>query len=89
MSTPSSKTGSARPESTIDTYSQEWRHQCLVRRLIRLRLENREQTLVELNGDGKRWLGYKTKSPQVYEDVLQQWRRGNRGNPGEWHERDQ
>lgn len=57
-----------------------------MRKLIKLRLDNREQALVELNGDGKKWPGYKTKFPKVYEDVLQQWRLGNRGKPGEWYD---
>lgn len=76
---------SAKPPSTIDTYSPEHQHRCLVRKLLRLRLESREKVMVELNGEG-RWPGYKTKNPRVYEDVLRQWNLGNRGKEGDWRE---
>lgn len=72
--------------SQLDTYSEEYRHQCQVRSIIKMRLENRERALIELNGDGKRWPGWKVKSPKVYEDVLKQWRLGNRGEKGDWRE---
>lgn len=72
-------------QSQLDTYSEEHRHRCQVRWLIKLRLEDREKALVEINGDGKRWPGFKVKNPRLVEDVMKQWRLGNRGNPGEWH----
>ena len=71
-------------KSQLDTYSEEYRHQCQVRSIIQLRLKNREQALIELNGDGNKWPGWKVKNPQVYNDVMKQWRLGNRGEKGDW-----
>ncbi len=62
------------------------KHRCLVRSIIKLRLKDRGLAHIELNGDGKRWKGWKAKDPQVYEDVLKQWRLGNRGTKGEWYD---
>lgn len=75
--------------STIDTYSQEHKHRCLVRYILRLRCKSQELGRQELFGDGKKWPGYKVKNPKVFDDVVRQWKLGNRGNPGEWYERDE
>ncbi len=66
------------PTPTVDTASETWRHQCLVRWILKLRVKDPVAGRLELNGDGK-WRGWKVKDPKVYEDVLKQWRLGNRG----------
>jgi hypothetical protein len=61
------------------TYTPEWRHQCLVRALILMRIADRQRA--------HDWLAVWSKAnPQssLGRDVRDQWMRGNRGNPGEW-----
>lgn len=67
----------------MDTSSEEFKHQCLVRSIIRRRVENRDQAHKDLYGDGK-WPGWFKKNPRVAEDVLRQWKLGNRGEQGDW-----
>lgn len=49
-----------------------------MRWILKLRVKDPVAGRIELNGDGK-WRGWKVKDPKVYEDVLKQWRLGNRG----------
>ena len=65
---------------------EEHKHRCLVRSIILRRLKDRDKAHQDLYGDDKRWPGYKEKNPQVLKDVLNQWKLGNRGNPGEWYD---
>lgn len=74
------------PTPTVDTRSETWKHQCLVRWILKRRAQSKEAGRIELFGDGKKWLGWKVKDPKVYEDVLKQWRLGNRGKQGEWYD---
>jgi hypothetical protein len=63
----------------MDTWSEEYRHQCLVRYVIRWRLKNRTEALKFLNDWEK-----KHKDKRLDEDVRRQWFRGNRGKHNDW-----
>jgi len=61
-------------------YSEEYRHQCDVRWLLKVRLEqglHGFRRYVEVSGLYKRW-------PKVEKDFNAQWRKGNRGNNNDW-----
>jgi len=55
------------------------RHRCLVRWVIKKRIEDRASALEWLRG----WEGAHPGSV-LGRDVLEQWARGNRGAAGEW-----
>jgi len=57
----------------------EYRHQCLVRYVIKMRLQNRDDA-------HKFFKGWNEKHPKscLEADVKDQWTKGNRGNYGEW-----
>ena len=57
--------------------SEEFKYQCLVRHVIKMRIADRNQAMEFL----KRW---KKKSPNLDDDVRRQWERGNRGQPNDW-----
>lgn len=68
----------------------EFRHRCLVRHVIKVRLKDRNAAHQWLNGyrDGigklhKGWVELHPES-RLVEDVKQQWSLGNRGEKGEW-----
>jgi hypothetical protein len=63
----------------MDTWSEEYRHQCLVRYVIRWRLKDRKEALKFLNDWEK-----KHKDKRLDEDVRRQWFRGNRGKHNDW-----
>jgi hypothetical protein len=63
----------------MDTWSEEYRHQCLVRYVIRWRIKNRKEALKFLNDWEK-----KHKDKRLDEDVRRQWFRGNRGKHNDW-----
>jgi hypothetical protein len=63
----------------MDTWSEEYRHQCLVRYVIRWRIKNRTEALKFLNDWEK-----KHKDKRLDEDVRRQWFRGNRGKHNDW-----
>jgi hypothetical protein len=63
----------------MDTWSDEYRHQCLVRYVIRWRIKNRKEALKFLNDWEKRH-----KDKRLEEDVRRQWFRGNRGKHNDW-----
>jgi hypothetical protein len=63
----------------MDTWSDEYRHQCLVRYVIRWRIKNRKEALKFLNDWEKRH-----KDKRLDEDVRRQWFRGNRGKHNDW-----
>jgi hypothetical protein len=56
-----------------------FRHQCLVRWLIRYRMQDRTRAYEWLN----KW-NEKHPGSRLEEDTKQQWLRGNRGQQGEW-----
>lgn len=63
----------------MDTWSDEYRHQCLVRYVIRWRIKNRKEALKFLADWEK-----KHKDKRLEEDVRRQWFRGNRGKHNDW-----
>lgn len=63
----------------MDTWSDEYRHQCLVRYVIRWRIKNRKEALKFLADWEKRH-----KDKRLEEDVRRQWFRGNRGKHNDW-----
>ena len=68
----------------------EHRHRCLVRAIIKMRLESRDKAHRWLKGYvddlGKRHAGWNEKHPKsrLDADVRDQWAKGNRGKTGEW-----
>ena len=70
----------------------EHRHRCLVRWLIKKRLQNRDDAHVWLNGyaddRGRHQKGWNELHPQssLEADVRIEWSLGNRGEPNEWRQ---
>lgn len=66
------------------------RHRCLVRYVIRRRLEDRDGAHRFLYGyrdeSGRYHKGWNDLHPKsrLQRDVLDQWKKGNRGEKGEW-----
>jgi hypothetical protein len=63
----------------MDTWSEEYRHQCLVRYVIRWRIKDRKAALKFLADWEKRH-----KDKRLEEDVRRQWFRGSRGKHNDW-----
>ena len=63
-------------------WSEEHRHRCEVRQILKWRVEDRNKALAhiervrEQRGD--------TAAKQLENDCRSQWNKGNRGNKGEW-----
>ena len=70
--------------------ADEHRHRCLVRWVIRKRIEDRDAAYRWLHGHsdntGKYHKGWNELHPQsrLEQDVRDQWGKGNRGQFGEW-----
>lgn len=67
----------------------EYRHQCLVRWIIRKRLEDKDAAYRFLHGyqeNGKHKNGWNDLHPEstLERDSIDQWNLGNRGKDGEW-----
>ena len=67
----------------------EFRHQCLVRQVLRWRVTDRDLAHQFLNGwtkNGKWVAGWNERHPKsiLERDVREQWKRGNRGENGDW-----
>ena len=68
----------------------EHRHRCLVRWLIKKRLQNRDDAYIWLNGyaddRGRHQKGWNELHPKssLEADVRDQWAKNNRGTEGEW-----
>ena len=66
------------------------RHRCLVRWVIKLRIQDRNHAHRWLNGyhdDRGRFVkGWNDLHPEsrLKQDVVDQWNKGNRGDEGEW-----
>ena len=60
-------------------WSEEYRHQCLVRYVIKMRRTDRKAALAFLN----RW-EQKHNNTKLEDDVRIQWSRGNRGVHNDW-----
>lgn len=63
----------------IDTKSEEYRHQCLVRHVIRWRIKNRGEALAFIS----RWMR-KRPNDLLERDVYREWKLGNRGIYNDW-----
>lgn len=63
----------------MDTWSEEYRHQCLVRYIIRWRIKNRLEAIKFLSKWEK-----DHKDKRLEEDVRRQWGRGNKGKHNDW-----
>jgi hypothetical protein len=61
------------------THSDEYRHQCLVRWLISMRIADRARAMQWLQEWQRRHPG-----STLERDVRQQWALGNRGAKGDW-----
>jgi len=61
--------------------SKEYLYQCLVRDLIKKRIANRDAAFEFL----AKW-EMSHKQSTLREDVMKQWKKGNRGKDGEWYE---
>lgn len=66
----------------IDTNSEEWRHQCEVRYVLRLRVRSQADAYNYLeNVKVKRRLNAYNR---LKNDCVDQWAKGNRGAYGDW-----
>jgi len=69
---------------------REHMYRCLVREVIKMRINDRGGAYRWLNGysdnTGRRHKGWNELHPEsnLEEDVRDQWSKGNRGNDGEW-----
>lgn len=67
-----------------------FRHQCLVRWLIKMRMKDRHEAYRWLNGytnDQGKWVkGWNQmhSGSKLEEDAKDQWAKGNRGEHGDW-----
>ena len=73
------------PTPTEDSQLMIWKHECLVRWLIKYRMKNREAAYLWLKGDGIK-KGFMQMHPgsTLEQDVKGQWAKGNRGKEGDW-----
>ena len=68
----------------IDTWSEEYRHQCLVRYVIRWRIKNRNEALAFIS----RWME-KRPNDLLERDIYAQWKLGNRGVHDDWRSKNE
>jgi hypothetical protein len=61
------------------SWSKEFRHQCEVRFVLKLRLTGRQPMLDYLE-EVKKW----RKTEPLEKDAREQWNKNNRGNEGDW-----
>lgn len=64
------------------TWSEEYRHQCEVRQVIKWRREDRNKAIDYLESVKKKRGG--GSGEKLERDVLTQWKLGNRGKEGDW-----
>jgi hypothetical protein len=64
------------------TWTEEYRHQCEVRTVIRWRRDDRSRALNYLE-DVRKKRG-KEAGDRLENDVRDQWAKGNRGQEGDW-----
>jgi len=68
----------------MDENSEEFRHQCLVRYVIRWRIKNRNEAL----GFISRWMEKRPKD-LLERDVYLEWKLGNRGIHKDWRSKNE
>jgi len=67
-------------------------HQSLVREIIRMRIQDRDKAHRWLNGylnSADKWVkGFNELHPEstLNADIIDQWKKGSRGRPGEWYD---
>lgn len=61
-----------------DNEVEKYRHQCLVRYVIDLRIKSREKALKFINDWNEK------HTDNLESDVFNQWKLGNRAKKGEW-----
>lgn len=66
----------------VDTYSEEYRHQCEVRQILRWRTEDRNKAMAHIERVREQRGDLAAK--QLENDARSQWNKGNRGIKGEW-----
>lgn len=64
------------------TWTQEYRHQCEVRQVLKWRKEDRSHALDYLEAVKKKRGA--SAGEQLERDVKDQWTKGNRGEHGDW-----
>lgn len=64
------------------TWTQEYRHQCEVRQVIKWRREDRNRAINYLDGVKKK--RGQAAGEELERDVITQWTLGNRGKDGDW-----
>jgi hypothetical protein len=64
--------------------SEEYRHQCEVRQVLRWRAENRDKAVSYLNLVRQR--RDEAAANKLEKDCKEQWARGSRGIKGDWRE---
>lgn len=69
----------------MDTKSQEYRHQCEVRYLIKRRVKEGRVPIDEYFEGVAKQRGQESLQ-ELMDDVLEQWTLGNRGDDGIWFE---
>lgn len=70
--------------ANVDTLSQEFMHQCLVRQVLAWRHED-QRTGTRAKDFLDAWEHkHKTPNSQLRQDAVQQWTWGNRGKHGDW-----
>lgn len=71
--------------ATVDTLSQEFMHQCLVRQVLNLRAHDQRERTTRAKDFLDAWeQKHKTPNSQLRQDAQQQWGWGNRGKHGDW-----
>jgi hypothetical protein len=72
-------------EFSIDFHSsEEYRHQCEVRQVLRWRVENRDKAVGYLNK--VRQKRDEAAANKLERDTRDQWAKGNRGEKDDWRE---
>lgn len=64
----------------MDKYSEEYRHRCEVRELIRMRVLYGREWLRQYLMDKR----VSARAERLSKDIWQQWTLGNRGEEGNW-----
>lgn len=70
-----------------DTTSEEFKHQCLVRWVLKRRVDDHHDRTSGAKDFLAAWEQKHKASPDVGQlrlDVMSQWSRGNRGKDGDW-----
>lgn len=67
-----------------DTYSKEWMHQCLVRAVLKMRVDKGGEHTQEFLEKFELKARIKPGESLLRKDCATQWKLGNRGRDGDW-----